>query len=137
MRWTIEEFFRLLKSAGFDIENADISDPDVMAKLVAATTIAGVTIMQLVKARDGTTDRHMEDAFEGEDQPLLEALSAQLEGKTERQKNPHPKGSLAFATWVIARLGGWTGYYGKPGPKVIARGSRDYQLIKYGNTLRL
>jgi hypothetical protein len=137
MRWTIEEFFRLLKTAGFDIENADISDPQVMAKLVSAATIAGVTIMQLVKARDGTTDRHMEDAFAPEDQPLLEALSTQLEGKTERQKNPHPKGSLAFATWVIARLGGWTGYYGKPGPKVIGRGLRDYQLIKYGNTLRL
>jgi hypothetical protein len=30
-----------------------------------------------------------------------------------------------------------TGYYGKPGPKVIGRGSRDYQLIKYGNALRL
>jgi Transposase DDE domain len=137
MRWTIEEFFRQLKSAGFEIENADISDPEVMAKLVAATTIAGVTTMQLVKARDGTTDRQMDDAFEAEDQPILEALSAQLEGKTERQKNPHPKGSLAFATWVIARLGGWTGYYGKQGPKVIGRGLRDYQLIKYGNALRL
>ena len=51
-----------------------------------------------------------------EDQPLLEAFCATLEGKTERQKNPHPKGSLAYAAWVAARLGGWTGYYGKPGP---------------------
>ena len=27
MRWTIEEFFRTLKTAGFDIEAADIGDP--------------------------------------------------------------------------------------------------------------
>jgi Transposase DDE domain len=137
MRWTIEEFFRTLKTAGFDIENADISDPQAMINLVGATTVAGVTLMQLVKARDGTTDRQLDDAFEPEDQPILEALSSQLEGKTALQKNPHPKGSLAFAAWVIARLGGWTGYYGKPGPMVMRRGLDDFRRIKFGTTLRL
>jgi hypothetical protein len=75
--------------------------------------------------------------FEPSDQPILEAASARLEGKTARQKNPHPKGSLAFAAWVIARLGGWTGYYGKPGPRVMREGLNDFQRIKYGSTLRL
>ena len=32
-----------------------ISDPQAMIKLVAAATIAAVTVMQLVQARDGTT----------------------------------------------------------------------------------
>ena len=79
----------------------------------------------------------LEDVFEPGDQPILEALSARLEGTTARQKNPHPKGSLAFGTWVIGRLGGWTAYYGKPGPKVISRGLYDFQRIKYGAELRL
>src|SRR5436309_8740728 len=137
MRWSIEEFFRTLKTAGFDIEEADIGDPQVMIKFVAAASIAAVTIMQLVKARDGTTDQQLADAFEPDDQSLLEALSATLEGNTVRQKNPHPKGSLAFAAWVIARLSGWTGYYGKPGPKVMRQGLHDFQRIKYGATLKL
>jgi hypothetical protein len=137
MRWTIEEFFRLLKTAGFDIEAADIGDPQAMIKLVTATAIAGVTIMQLVKARDGTTDQQLTDAFEPDDQPVLEAISAKLEGTTALQKNPHPKNSLGFGAWVIARLGGWTGYYGKPGPKVMRRGLDDFRRIKYGTTLRL
>ena len=137
MRWTIEEFFRTLKTAGFDIEEADIGEPQVMAKFVTAATVAAVTVMQLVKARDGTTDQQLADAFEPDDQPILEAVSARLEGKTARQKNPHPKGSLAFAAWVIARLGGWTGYYGKPGPKVMRWGLDDFQRIKFGTTLRL
>jgi hypothetical protein len=137
MRWAIEEFFRTLKTAGFDIEAADIGDPQVMIKLVAATTVAGVTVMQLVKARDGTTDQQLTDAFEPDDQPILEAVSTKLEGATMLQKNPHPKGSLAFAAWVIARLGGWTGYYGKPGPKVMRRGLEDFRRIKFGSTLRL
>ena len=137
MRWTIEEFFRTLKTAGFDIEEADIGDPKVMIKFVAAATVAAVTIMQLVRARDGTTDQQLAEAFEPDDQPVLEALSSQLEGATSRQKNPHPNGSLAFAAWVIARLGGWTAYYGKPGPKVMRQGLDDFRRIKYGATLRL
>ena len=64
-------------------------------------------------------------------------VAARLEGKTARQKNPHPKGSLAFAAWVIARLGGWNGYHGKPGPKTMRWGLDDFQRIKFGTTLRL
>ena len=136
-RWTIEEFFRTLKSAGFDIEEADIGDPQVMIRFVAAAAVATVTIMQLVRARDGTTDEQLVEAFEPDDKAVLEVLSIQLEGATERQKNPHPKGTLAFAAWVIARLGGWTAYYGKPGPKVMRIGLEDFRRIKYGTTLRL
>jgi hypothetical protein len=136
-RWTIEEFFRTLKSAGFDIEEADIGEPEVMIKFVAAAAVAAVTIMQLVRARDGTTEEELAEAFEPDDQPVLEALSSQLEGATAKQKNPHPKGTLAFAAWVIARLGGWTAYYGKPGPKVMRIGLEDFRRIKYGTTLRL
>jgi hypothetical protein len=137
MRWAIEEFFHTIKTAGFDIEAADIGEPTVMIKFVAAVTVAAVTVMQLVKARDGKTKQRLADAFEPADRPILEALSAQLAGKTERQKNPHRKGSLAFASWVIARLGGWTGYYGKPGPRLMREGLDDFQNIKRGTTLRL
>jgi hypothetical protein len=136
-RWTIEEFFRTLKTAGFDIEDADISEPRAMINFVAAATVAAVTIMQLVQARDGTTNQRLADAFDAADQPLLEAVSTTLEGKTARQKNPHPKGSLAFVAWVIGRLGGWDGYYGKPGPKVMRRGLHDFQQIKYGSAIGL
>ncbi len=136
-RWIIEEFFRTLKTAGFDIEAADIGEPQAMINFVAAATIAAVTVKQLVQARDGNTDQHLTDAFDPDDQPILEAVSTKLAGKTERQCNPHPKGSLAFAAWVIARLGGWTGYYGKPGPQVMRRGLQDFRAIKYGTTLAL
>jgi hypothetical protein len=137
LRWSIEEFFRTLKTAGFDIEDADIGEPRAMMNLVAAATVAAVTVMQLVKARDGATRQQLTDCFAPEEQRLLDAVSSQLEGKTALQKNPHPKGTLAFASWVMARLGGWTGYYGKPGPKVMRIGLEAFQRIKFGATLRL
>jgi hypothetical protein len=137
MRWVIEEYFHTQKTGGFDIEAADISDPEAMIRFAAAVAVAAVSVMQLVKARDGTTGQNMLEAFEPADQPILEAVSAKLEGKTERQKNNHPQGSLAFAAWVIARLGGWDGYYGKPGPKTMRLGLEAFNRIKFGATLGL
>jgi hypothetical protein len=56
---------------------------------------------------------------------LLEAAAAigpTLEGKTARQRNPHPHGSLAWLSWIVARLGGWNCYYKPPGPKTMRAG---------------
>jgi hypothetical protein len=135
-RWAIEQLFRTLKTQGFDIEGALIKEQAPLTRLVMATLIAAITIQQLVHARDGRHGpaplRPMLDAFEPRDTPLIEAFCAKLQGKTERQKNPHPKGSLAYAAWVCARLGGWTGYYGKPGPVVMLNGWLDFQAAKRG-----
>jgi Transposase DDE domain len=134
-RWTIEQLFRTLKTHGFDVEALRLAEGGPFEKLVAASLIAAVTVLQLVRERAGTARRPLADAFDPEDQPVLERLSASLEGKTARQKNPHPKRSLAFAAWVIARLGGWTGYYGKPGPAVMLHGLLQFHAIKHGWTL--
>ena len=88
--------------------------------------------MQLVQDRDGDGKRPLEDVFEAEDQPVPEAISATLEGKTDKRKNPHVKGSPAFAAWVCARLGGWTGHCGKPGPVVVLRGLYQFRSIQLG-----
>lgn len=138
-RWAIEQLFRTLKTQGFDIEGVRIAEEVPLRRLVMAALVAAVTVQQLVHARDGIQGpaplRPITDAFEPEDAILLEAFCKTLEGKTERQKNPHPKGSLAYAAWVCARLGGWTGYYGKPGPLVMLGGWIDFQAAKRGVAL--
>ena len=135
-RWTIEQLFRTLKTKGFNVEALRQAEDGPFEKLVAASLIAAMTVLQLVRERDGIGKRPLEDAFDPEDRFALEAISADLEGKTARQKNPHPRGSLAFASWVFARLGGWTGYYGKPGPVVMLQGLFRFQAIKHGWNLR-
>ena len=137
-RWAIEQLFRTMKAKGFDIEGVLIEAEPPLRRLVMATLVAAVIVQQLVHARDGDIGhgalRPLTDAFEAEDQTLLKALCAKLEGKTERQKNPHPETSLAYAAWVCARLGGWTGYYGKPGPIVMLQGWLSFQAAKHGVT---
>ena len=135
-RWAIEQLFRTMKTQGFDVEGLRIESETPLCNLTMAALIAAVTVQQLVHARDGDAKkgplRPVIDVFDEEDIPLLEALCAKLEGKTDRQKNKHPKGSLAYASWVCARLGGWTGYYGKPGPIVMLNGWFQFQAAKRG-----
>lgn len=121
-RWVIEQVFRVMKTRGFDIEAVPIQENAPLKNLGCATLIAAIQIQQMLHDRDGQAARPMTDVFEPGDQPVIEAIGTTLEGRTERQRNPHPPGSLAHATWICARLGGWTGYYGKPGPIVLVRG---------------
>jgi hypothetical protein len=136
LRWTIEQLFRTMKTKGFDIEALRQEQDGPLEKLVTAILIAAVKVMQLVDERDGKAKRPLSDVFDPGDQPALERVSQSLEGKTAKQKNPHSPGSLAYAAWVFARLGGWTGYYGKPGPIVMLRGLTQFHAIKHGWTLR-
>ena len=136
LRWTIEQLFRTMKTKGFDVEALRQEEDGPLEKLVMAILIAAITVMQLVAERDGTAKRPLRDACDPADQPALERVSQSLEGKTDKQKNPHPKASLAYAAWVFARLGGWTGYYGKPGPIVMLRGLTQFHAIKHGWNLR-
>ena len=121
-RWTIEQVFRIMKTQGFDIEASRVSEGGPFENLVAATLIAAVEVLQMVRERDGAARRPLTDVFDETEHPAMAAVCSSLEGKTTRQKNPHPPDSLAWATWICARLGGWTGYYGKPGPITVHRG---------------
>jgi hypothetical protein len=136
LRWTIEQLFRTMKTKGFDVEALRQEQDGPLEKLVTAILIAAVKVMQLVDERDGKAKRPFSDVFDPDDQPALQRVCQNLEGKTAKQKNPHPTGSLAYAAWVFARLGGWTGYYGKPGPIVMLRGLTQFHAIKHGWTLR-
>jgi len=130
-RWVIEELFRALKTRGFDIERVSIAEGP-FEKLAAAALVAAVSVMQLVRDRDGRGKRPLEDVFQTHEFAIIERVSMTLEGKTDKQKNPYPKRSLAFATWVCARLGGWNGYYGKPGPIVVLKGLLHLRAMQQG-----
>lgn len=134
-RWTIEQLFRTMKTKGFDIEACRVSEGGPFENLAIATLIAAIDVLSLVRERDGAAGRPMTDVFEAEDQPVIAAISASLEGKTARQKNPHPPGSLAHVSWVCGRLGGWTGYYGKAGPAVMLHGMLRLQTMIDGARL--
>jgi hypothetical protein len=125
-RWTIEQVFRTLKADGVRIEDSQIIEARSFVKLAVVALIAAVRVMQIVLGRDGSTGQPLIDAVDTHHAPALAAINRKLEGKTEKLKNPHDPQSLAWLAWIVARLGGWSGYtskgYKPPGPKTIIRG---------------
>src|SRR6202035_1088722 len=82
---------RTLKTAGFDIEEADIAAPEVMIKFVAAAAVAAVTIMQLVRSRDGTTQEQLPTLLNS--RTSLCSKPCLLNSRAlPRSKKPAPKG---------------------------------------------
>ena len=121
LRWRIEETFRTLKKDGMRLEETQVQDARSVMNLAAFGLAAAVRIIQLVDARDGSA-RPATDVIDAADIDHVEAISRSREGATARQKNPWPKGALAWLAWVAARLGGWNCYYKPPGPKTMAHG---------------
>lgn len=136
-RWHIEQLFRTLKRQGLDLESSLVETGDALMKLAVLALIAAVRTLQLTCARDGTTEQPAAAAFEADEIIVLHRLLPTIEGKTEKQKNPFPAESLAWAAWIIARLGGWSGYAsGRPaGPITILHGLTRFAAIIHGFTL--
>ena len=99
-----------------------------------ATKAACVDI-QLTQGRDGTDHMPASNAFTESQIDTLAALGPTLEGSTERQQNHHPIRSLAWAAWIIARLGGWNCYYKPPGPITFRRGRERFHAIHRGREI--
>lgn len=138
MRWIIEQFFRTLKQQGLQLEDSQVETAERLIKLTAIAARAAALIMQLVQARDGQGNQRAGIAFTASEIKTLQALVPSLEGKTELQKNHHPPGSMAWAAWVIAKLGGWDGYPRSqpPGPITFKNGLKTFKAIAQGHQLR-
>jgi hypothetical protein len=137
LRWCIEQLFRIMKSQGLQLEDSQMDSAERLTKLTAAAVKAACITLQLVQERDGTHGLPAELVFDEAETDTIEALIPTLEGKTERQKNPHPPRGLARASWVIARLGGWNCYYKPPGPITMHRGMQRFHAIHEGRMLAL
>jgi hypothetical protein len=134
-RWVIEQLFRVTKSQGLQLEDSQLASADRLVKLTATAIKAACIDIQLVQERDGKHQLPASTVFAEPEIETLEALVPTLEGKTERQRNPHPARSLARASWVIARLGGWNCYYKPPGPITFRRGMEQFHAIHRGRLL--
>ncbi|MFQ5956097.1 MAG: IS4 family transposase [Kiloniellales bacterium] len=136
LRWRIEQTFRALKSDGLGLEEVQAQSAGRLFKLAAVGIGAAVRTIQLVDARDGG-NRPASDVADAKMVQAAQVLLPTLEGKTARQRNPHPPHSLAWLAWIIARLGGWNCYYKPPGPKTMRAGWDRFAAIAAGYHLGL
>ena len=126
-----------MKSDGLRLEDSQLETADALMKLTAIAAKAACVILQLVQARDGSAEP-ASIAFSKPEIAVLDQLNGEIEGKTALQKNPHARHSLAWASWIIARMGGWNGYPSSrpPGPIAMRNGWEYFSAIARGWTLR-
>ena len=121
LRWRIEQVFRGMKSDGLCLEETQVTQAARLFNLAAIALVAAARTIQLVDARDGSS----RPATDVADQDVIAAaavIGPTLERGTARQKNPYEPASLAWLSWIVARLGGWNCYYKPPGPKTMRTG---------------
>jgi hypothetical protein len=134
LRWTIEQLFRLMKLHGLRIEDSQLASADKLLKLAAIAARAAAVILQLVQAREGRSGEPASNAFGRSETNVLESLNAHVQGRTALQQNPHASHSLAWAGWIIAKLGGWDGYPSSrpPGPITFRHGLQYFHAFVDG-----
>ena len=118
-RWIIEDLFRVLKSEGVNYEETEMETGSALRKLFVIAFHAAMILLQLRQARQGATAQKPSVVFSEEQLLCMEDILPRFEGKTEKLKNPYPKDNLAWAAWIISRLGGWKGYSSQRPPGVI------------------
>jgi len=131
LRWRIEQVFRAMKSDGLRLEETQVTQAAKLFNLAAIALVAAARTIQLVDARDGSR-RPASDVADQGVIAAAKAIGPTLEGNTTRQKNPHEPGSLAWLSWIVARLGGWNCYYKPPGPKTMRAGWNELAAMAAG-----
>lgn len=127
-RWMIEQLFRMTKSEGFNLEATELESVDAILAQTVLTYQAATTVLQLVYARDQPESQPLNEVFTPKEQTVLILLNERHQGTTSAQQNPYRADQTSWATWIIARLGGWKGNRTQhpPGPTTLKRGLEKF-----------
>ena len=139
-RWFIEELFRVCKS--FRIESVQLESGAAIKKLIVLTLWAALRCVMLKRAYDEQDEAvPASRMFDEEEEHLLDLEMERLHQRSPKAldgRNPFREHSLPWAAWIIARLGGWSGYlsaHGRPGYITMKEGldrfSQHLEIIAF------
>uniref|UniRef100_UPI00333F7C25 IS4 family transposase n=1 Tax=Pseudopedobacter sp. TaxID=1936787 RepID=UPI00333F7C25 len=133
-RWHIEQIHRLLKTEGFRIESSQLEQGWAIRKLTLLAMMASLRVLQMMLCYLDDNEQPIGDVFDQNEQECLRSINRKYEGNTEKLKNTETENTLKWATWIIARLGGWKGRSSqrKPGPIVLQKGLAKFYNIYEG-----
>lgn len=117
-RWFIEELFRLLKRKGFRVEDIQLEEiPSIEKNILFAlyAALMSMTLKHVFNHSDDFVKIPATHCFTSGQVKAMKILMPKIQGKTKKQQNPFPVGSLPWMAWGIARFGCWDCYTYKPG----------------------
>lgn len=138
-RWFIEDVFRGMKNKGLQLDSVTLRQGAALRKIAIMAFDISTVALKLRQARTGDIHIPIREVFDEQQVECMMQLCTTLEGNTEKQKNPHQTDSLAWAAWIVARLGGWSGYQSQRPPGIITmnRGLEKFNTLFLGWSIRL
>ena len=141
-RWFIEDYHGLLKKKGFAIEDIQVESPHAFEINLAVCIKSAYQTALLKKGFDSEDDTAPASlVFTQLELKIVDNLNKEFNSGKKIYKNPYPKGSLAWAAWAVACVGGWSAMPSQPKPGLITfkrgidRIETIYQyLLKMGDT---
>jgi len=133
-RWYIEQLFRLLKSKGFRIESSELESGWAIRKLTVMILNSALRVMQLLLAHNNQQSQLTKEVFNEDEIKCLEQINKTLQASKEKTLNKNDPQHLSWATWIIARLGGWKDYDSNrpPGPILLKEGLDKFNAMFEG-----
>ena len=133
-RWFIEQLFRLLKNQGFRIEDSQLLTGWAIRKLTVLILNAALRVMQLYLSFGNEESQSIEEVFTKDEIECLNKIEKNLLKETPLVTNTFNQNQLAWASWIIARLGGWKGNtkQRRAGPITIKRGLEKFDMMYQG-----
>jgi Transposase DNA-binding/Transposase DDE domain len=133
-RWYIEQLFRLLKKQGFKIEDTQLETGWAIRKLLVMLLGTILRLMQIYLAYGEEDSQVTEEVFSKDEIKCLASIEEKQLKITPKTRNPFKPEKLSWASWIIARLGGWKGNGGQrsAGPIIIKRGLEKFEMIYEG-----
>lgn len=133
-RWYIEQLHRLIKKQGYQIESSELESGWAIRKLFILVLNTALRVMQLYLAYGREESQPTVEVFTNEEISCLEMIEKKHLVKTEKTNNPFPKEKLAWASWIIARLGGWKGNskQRRAGPILLKKGVDKFDAMFEG-----
>lgn len=134
-RWMVEEIFKILKKEGYDIEASELEYASSIRKmsLLIMEVVIKLFLMRLAYS-EPEIKLSSDVCFSEKEEEFLEHQIKQMEGKTQKQKNPFKSKDLKRYVWIIARLGGWKGYESvrNPGITTLWTGIKQFKTAYSG-----
>lgn len=134
LRWYIEQLFRLLKKQGYQIESTQLESGWAIRKLFVMVLNTALRWMQLYLAYGVEESQPLEEVFNKAEIQCLTNIQNNYIKQTDQTSNPYKAEKLSWASWIIARLGGWKGNIKqrKAGPIIIKKGLEKFQIMYEG-----
>ena len=113
---TISHLFHTMVVASQKLEASNLK----IKKLILISLQAALQVMVLKLSFDKEDEKlSSEIYFTSKEIELLHIVGKKSEGNTKIQQNPYKKESMAWAAWIIARLGAWSAYKSQSIPGYI------------------